>query len=245
MGLKNFDELMTWNKIQKDEIGFGCKVGIELRDYVPKHYGSYHYASSIEEGREQYEVVKKLATKYLSEETVSKLLLKRGCTEFEMQKGPSSQWHLTDQDEHILSVIDAHVDYPAQNKRQSRDLAWPYIQMKWLLWAHANGDMSYLPYNNNKLLFPDYIKYHEGDVNGIKRDIALLTTVKKHGLAPEAVNTIMEETDKYSREQGFTMDKLGPAFGFDSRTPMGTLDFSIYDDVEETVKGEADVLPGE
>jgi hypothetical protein len=72
--------------------------------------------------------------------------------------------------------------------------------------------------------------------------MALMTTANKQGLNPEMIDTFIEETDKFAREQGTTMDRLGTVFGYDKKSPTGTL---IFENVEEPVKGEADILPGE
>lgn len=241
---KNFDELMTWWKVQNHgEIDFSCKCGIEMRDYTPKFYGAYHYAGSIEEGREQYEKCKELAKKHLSEETANGVILKRACTEFELLKGPSNTWHLTEDEERIINLVDTYVDFPNQNKGQDKEIGHPHVHMRWLLWAHMNNDMSYLPYNGDIPIFPGYIKYHEGKVNDIKHDIAILTAQAKHGHSPEMTHDFLRSLNNYSRANKVPLEELGAPLGYDFKPQMGPTDYSDVYDIEPITIGEGDVLP--
>jgi len=241
---KNFDELMTWYKIQNGgEIEFPSKCGIELRDYTPKHYGAYHYANSLEEGREQYEECKRIAKKYLSKKTADSVILKRACTEFEMLKGPSNCWFLKEEEEHLLALIDQFVEFPNINKNQDKNVGHPHIQMRWALWAHANGDWSYLPYNDDVPLFPGYVKYHEGDVNAIKHDIAILTAQAKHGHNPSMTDEFLKSLTEYSKMNNIPMKDLRTALGHDKMPAMGDVNYTQLYDVEPKTIGEDDVLP--
>lgn len=241
---KNFDELMTWWKVQNHgEIDFPSKCGIELRDYAPKFYGAYHYAPSLEEGREMYEKCKELAKKHLSEETADGVILKRACTEFEMLKGPSNAWHLTEREEEILNLIENYVEFPIQNKGQDKAIGHPHVQMRWILYAHMNGDMSYLPYNNNTPLFPGYVKYHEGDINDIKHDIAILTAQAKYGHNPEMTHEFLGSLSKYTEANKISMKELGVGLGYDLKPQMGQTNYTNLYEVQDKTIGEGDVLP--
>ena len=237
---KNFDELMTWYKIEHDEIGFPCKCGIELRDYVPKHYGGYHYASSLEEGRDQYNEVKALAEKYLSAETADKVILKRGCTEFEMTKGPSVGWHLTDKEERMVDLIDNYVEVPVSHMGQNKEIIHPHVHIRWLLFAHMVGDFSYLKYNNMTPLFPDTMKYHKGDLQDIKHDLAIVHTQNKNGIPAEVTEEFLNGSAKFAVDHGFTMDKFGPSLGYHTTSPYGDLSFNyLAEQIDPDVIGEA------
>ena len=243
---KNFDELMIWYNIQNHgEINFAGKCGIELRDYTPKFYGAYHYARSLEEGREQYEVVKKLAKKYLSKKTAEGVLLKRACTEFEMIKGPSHSWHLTVKDEKIIEMIDQYVAFPLVNTDQNKIIAHPHVQLRWLLWAHANGDMSYKKYNGGETLFPGYIKYHEGDIAGIKHDMTIFTAQAKHNHDPNMTNDFLKSLTDYSNANKVSLDQIGTALGYYKKPDEGKVNYTDLYEVDEKVIGEGDALPEE
>jgi hypothetical protein len=73
-----------------------CKCGIEVRQTVRGNYGGYFYNRSLESGLACYKDVKKA----ISEDSIlaplaEKVILKRGCTEFEMSCGRSDQWNIT------------------------------------------------------------------------------------------------------------------------------------------------------
>lgn len=86
---KTLTQLMGLLKIQ-ERLDVFSKCGVEVRKYVSGLYGSYFYADSIEEGRERYRQVRKLVDDNLSEKVT--VILKRGCTEYEMQYGRSDKW---------------------------------------------------------------------------------------------------------------------------------------------------------
>jgi hypothetical protein len=244
MGIKNFDELMTWYKVQNNEMGIAAKCGIEMRDYTPKLYGSYHYAHSLDEGREQYEMIHRLAKKYLSEETAAGLILKRACTEYEMEKGNSAAWFLSEKEEKMLDLIDTYVDSPVANQGQNKTLAHPHVQLRWLRWAHMNNDFTYLPYNDDTKLFPGYLTYHEGDVQELKHDMALLQAEAKHNIPPEITHEFLKGTTDFASEYDISLEKLGPALGYDRKSPYGTLNFKAFiEEVDPDVIGEGDNEP--
>ena len=164
-----FKQLCQLEILQKN-MNVPSKCGIEMRDYTPKHYGGYFYNHSLEEGRERYEQVRKAVDEAIDGGKDLSVILKRGCTEYEMIKGPSVYWHNTAAEEKMLELIDAFVDIGRSNNRQS-EMVKNSVRLKWALWAHSNGDFTYKELNNGKSLFPDYIKYHEGDIEDIKKDL--------------------------------------------------------------------------
>lgn len=235
---KSFDELMTWKKVQENEIEFACKCGIELRDYTPKHYGAYHYGNSLEDGRFQYEQVVQLAKKHLSEETVAGILLKRGCTEYEMIKGPSSHWHVTDREQHIIEMVEAYVDIPFSVTNQAEFIK-THVMMRWLLYAHMIGDFSYMPYNGDQKLFPGYQVYHKGSIQALKHDLAICHAEAKDKLSPELTEEFIMKADQFAEQNGITLDRFNGALGNPFRTPSGKMDFKELRVAKELV-GEED-----
>jgi hypothetical protein len=240
---KNFDELMIWWKVQNHgEIDFAAKCGIELRDYTPKFYGAYHYAGSLEEGRWQYEKCHELAKKYLSEETANGVILKRACTEYELQKGPSNTWFLTEEDEKLIDMIDTYVDFPQKQQSQVKSIAHPHVQMKWLLWAHMNNDMSYLSYNNDLPLFPGYVKYHEGEITSIKHDVGILTAAAKNNTPGVQSEEVLKTLTEYTNSNKMKLKDLGPILGYDKDPWIGDVNYNNLYDINPVTVGEDDVL---
>ena len=176
---QTFDQLMKLEQLEI-QLGYPSKCGIELRDYTPKFYGGYFYNNSLDEGREKLDIVKKAVAEHISKEVADEVILKRGCTEFEMIKGPSPYWHITEEEQDKFETIEAMVDVPrghcAQDPMQKR-----MVRIKWFLWAHMNGDMTYKDYNEGESLFPDYVKYNDGDIDDIKRDLVMASAYAKYG----------------------------------------------------------------
>jgi hypothetical protein len=172
MGLPNFAALMEMEELQT-QMPWPCKCGIELRDYTSKEYGAYFYNNTLEEGRDKFHTIVDIVKKHMTngEEIAKGIILKRGCTEFEMIKGPSPYWHMSKEEEAMYELLMSHVVMPRNNAKQP-EIMKNYVRQNWALWAHSHGDMTYQAWNNGESLFPDYVRYHEGDLEEIKKDIA-------------------------------------------------------------------------
>jgi hypothetical protein len=142
-----------------------------------------------------------------------------------------------------VELVDKYVNFPLINKGQDKVIGHPHVQMRWLLWAHMNGDMSYLPYNDGHPLFPGYVKYHEGDINDIKHDIAILTAEAKHGHNPEMTHDFLRSLTNYTKANNISMTELGAGLGYDYKPNLGPTDYKDLYDVETKTVGEGDVLP--
>ena len=195
---RTFHELMQLEELE-NKLGFDSKCGIEMRDYTPKFYGGYFYNSSLDAGRSRWKEVKDAVSEYISPEVGNSVILKRGCTEYEMLNGPSLYWTITPQQEKILEIIEAFVDVKRGHGEQSAMLK-RNVHLKWLLWAHFIGDMSYVDYNGGLKLFPDYVKYHEGDLGDIKHDIAIAQSQASVGLPPETSEAFIKTVQEFARQ---------------------------------------------
>jgi len=236
----NFAQLMQLERIQQ-QLPYPCKCGIELRDYTSKHYGSYFYNDSFDEGREKYDIVRKLCDEELEGGKDMAVILKRGCTEFEMVKGPSPFWHMTKEDERVYEILTAYV-YNDRNNSMQPELAKKHVRVVWALWAHANGDMTYLPWNNNKPLFPDYVKYHEGDPDGIKADLVMAVAQARGKVSPEQTLKFLNIAQDFANEEKIPLKNLRHTLGvkeFDALNLQTIPEFPKYDDA---VIGEHDEL---
>ena len=86
---KTWAELKDLEKILL-KLNLPSKCGIELRLTVKGYYGGYIYCVGLEEGRERYKIARDAIP-----DTIP-ITLKRGCTEFEIEHGPSDKWEVTD-----------------------------------------------------------------------------------------------------------------------------------------------------
>jgi hypothetical protein len=238
---KTFIQLLQLQKVQK-KLDLPSKCGIELRDYTPKFYGGYFYANSLDEGREQYEMVVDAVRDEIGDDIADEVILKRACTEFEMVKGPSPFWHNTDDENKILDIIEAYVDVPRHYRGQS-SIVTNHVRMKWAVWAHMNGDMTYQDYNDGRSLFPGYVSYHKGDIGAIKHDLAVARAEAKRGIPLQVSHDFINFTAEFADSNGVKMGDLIHALGANDVNPLGV--FEAIRQVPEENKGDHLATAGE
>lgn len=188
---RNLEELMATYIMQK-HLNRPCKCGTEgARENTDRLYGGYFYNPTIEQGQECIDLVRKTMAEtkiwnhslfgvpikahfYDEGETMPffagdvivegppKVILKRGCTEFEQNVGPSDKWDESvdeDQLEQEYLWKDSFVlDFP--NMKQSDHQLAQVIQ-KWIHNAYQWGDQSYLQYTNFNRLYKPPVTYHD------------------------------------------------------------------------------------
>jgi hypothetical protein len=155
----SFAELMMVKDYQKDFRD--CKCGIDIRDYTTNIYGAFWYCRGLLRAMEVYKGVANWAAKNLGEQI--RVIIKRGCTEFEIQgtAGNSRFWIVGSGQELLESWLDDHLDFdPFMNIGQTEDIR-DRVREKWMHWAHAHGDMSYLAETRGLPLYKSCKTYHE------------------------------------------------------------------------------------
>ena len=228
---RTFEELLKLGEVQKD-FNFPCKHGIEVRDYTPKHYGGYHYADSLDEGLEMHSVVKKAVTEHLGKEVGDGVILKRGCTEYEIKKGPSPAWHMTPEEERILNIIELYVADEGGRHGQSREIK-DHVMQSWFVWAHMNGDFSYVPFNGGHKLWADYVRYDDKDKATIKQEMALAKAAVLDGVdgkdATRMLKDLLKSANKYGVNPNAVLD-----MGHNTRNPLALEPTLIGDHDEQS-----------
>lgn len=146
------------------------KCGIEPRPSVPGLYGGYFYNKSIEEGLACYDIVKQalaenewmapLLDEVDDDGRTTRIILKRGCTEFEHLIGDSANWKITPEQNAIEDIVDRWVVSDNQELKQPENLIWN-IKRRWIEFAWQNGDPTYALYTGGKPLYPAYRTYHQ------------------------------------------------------------------------------------
>lgn len=180
---RNLEELMaTW--IMQLEIEHPCKCGTEgNRANTNRIYGGYWYNNSIEEGMECYRRIThalknqiewrtsfagvpiraRFGNEYLPEPgTLPKVILKRGCTEYEQNCGPSDQWVIGEDQVELENIVlesfDLEVSQPKQTENHLASIWMDFIHK-----AYQWGDPSYKAFTNNNRLFNPPVTYHDKD----------------------------------------------------------------------------------
>lgn len=186
VGLKNYDTAMKVMEYQKT-YPTACKVGMELRDYTPRHWGAYFYRASFDEGRDTYKKVKGEMDDLIGPENYS-IILKRGCTEFEIIRGPSLFWDFTSEQKDLYEIL-VHYFEDRDKHHVQPQLMKNNVLARWPLWAHANGDMSYVPHNDGKELWGKLVPYHEGDREQVKLEMNMAIEMARERNTVDAEST--------------------------------------------------------
>jgi hypothetical protein len=230
---RTFHELMLLEEVEHG-LQQPSKCGIELRDYTPRFYGGYFYNHSLDEGREKYEMVRKAVDEHISKDV--DIILKRACTEFEMIKGPSHQWQITAAEEAMIELVEHYVDLIEVDHDQS-DLFKNHVRLKWVLWAHNNGDMSYLDWNGGEELFPKCLTYHDHPLEDLKHDLALGRAQSKCGVDPVKTSEFYNASIKWAEKNEIDPQALTTMLGMNNSNPL-----NLRASVPDVLQGEHDEL---
>jgi hypothetical protein len=126
-----------------------CKCGIERRPYVRGNYGAYWYNSSKEEGLDKLDLVK---TYMYQIDPNMDVFLKRGCTEYERDYGPTDEYvqpPVAKQWEEIFKERFAMIKWEyKQSESVIQDVMW-----RWILFAWDRDDPTVDAFTNGKPLF--------------------------------------------------------------------------------------------
>lgn len=140
-------------------MGLPSKCGIEVRDTVHGLYGGYFYCKGLDEGLKRYRQVRDAIdqTEYLGPEIP--VILKRGCTEFELACGPSNLWQITPEQLKLEALVEQFLAKDDVVRKQPENILW-HLHRKWIEFAYANGDSTYAEFTNGKPLYPPVMTYH-------------------------------------------------------------------------------------
>jgi hypothetical protein len=155
-------ELFALHKIF-DRLQLQYKLGIELREFVHGLYGIYFYNIGIQEGLDIYSLIKDAVCN--SSSTDIPVILKRGCTRYEQEVGPSDEWMVTPEQLELEFFLKENIS-PDILSWDSEPYSQPeiltnYIQKRWIHWAYQNGDSTYLDFSAGQHLFRPAVTYHD------------------------------------------------------------------------------------
>lgn len=190
---RTFTELLRLEEYQ-ETCRLRCKCGIETREYVGRAYGGYFYSwepggltlqsyvpngdhtgtaflvvddcEALRKGQLKYDrIVKDMAEHVQIGDTPIPVILKRGCTEFERDLGPTDQpryRHISDDQLALEAAVDEHVDYEHGKFTSTQpEIVKDAIRRTWADFAHFIGDMTYVEWLGRSISVPP-VTYHEG-----------------------------------------------------------------------------------
>ena len=151
-------QLFALLDLQK-QLGKPSKCGIETRPTVHGLYGGYFYNIGLDVGVDCYKTVRAAvdAADFLGPDVP--VFLKRACTEYEMECGPSNKWEITDDQLQIEALIEQNFVKDDVLREQS-EAAILYVHRKWIEFAYMNGDPTYSEFSGGEPLYPPYITYN-------------------------------------------------------------------------------------
>jgi hypothetical protein len=119
-------------------------------------YGAYWYCRGLEHGREVWEAVRKDVDVNIP------VILKRACTEYEQQVGPSDKWVVTKDQLEIEAVVQRAFVNDTWDFHQTDDII-AGIQAGWIENAYRWGDETYKEFTNGEPMNPPPVTYHDAE----------------------------------------------------------------------------------
>lgn len=151
-------QLFLLEKLQM-ACNWSCKCGIEVRDSVHGLYGGYFYNKGLEAGLKRFKDVRKAINEIEGLGWEVPVVLKRACTEFELECGPSDKWTITPEQLKIEEMVDQYLVKDDVIRTQPEHVV-KHIHRKWIEFAYKHGDPTYLEFTNGTPLFRPPVTYH-------------------------------------------------------------------------------------
>jgi hypothetical protein len=160
--LKELFKVLEYQRKHKDN----CKCGIERRAFVGKLgiYGAYWYAP-MQEGLEG---ARKLWKRLSADFPTFEMILKRGCTEFEMAYNPSDTWNdladkaMWDMKEDLLDSLFVSNPMTLQVEANTPKMLENHIMRRWIEWAYEHNDKTYMEYTSGSFK-PEILRYEKSN----------------------------------------------------------------------------------
>lgn len=145
------------------KIDCSSKVGIEVNDEKNSNlYGGYFYVFGLEEAKKIFALIRDAVSAHPKLGANVSMVIKRGCTDYEIKFGPSNLWSFAPE----LEAVEAGLEllYHGKIKRteyQENKQDKLALFANWVKTAYRIGDSTYLDFTNGKPLLPKIVTYHE------------------------------------------------------------------------------------
>lgn len=124
------------------------KVGKDERDYTDGFFNGFIYCDGLKDAQAKYAIVRELLDKYVPDGKNIPAIIKRTCTEFEREHGPTDNKFWQSMDEAETTIQNLLDDIYAGLKTSSVQPDW--LQNKLIhdmaRWANTLGDKSWMQY---------------------------------------------------------------------------------------------------
>ena len=219
-------ELFQLRDVQK-KLDLYAKCGIEVRSYTPAHYGGYFYNDSLDQGRDCYKTVRAAVDEMISPDV--KVILKRACTEMELQVGPSPFWKVRKEDTELEEYLKGRMNLVSFFGLSQPDYMEAHLFKRWVMWAYSRCDETYRDWTGGRPLYDPPVVYHEANLEEIKRDLEA-SRLESAGIAAEKVHEVRDAMHQAARECGLAPGAAGAAFGHYGHHPLYPQEFIGEDD---------------
>jgi len=214
---RTLKELFALLDIQSD-LGKPAKCGIDIRYYSSTLYDGFFYNNSLDEGRVRYQEVRKAVDEHIGKDV--RVILKRGCTEYEMVLGPSVGWAMTNRQREIDEQIEQIVDTYTPNAEGQTSECLAQVHTHWIEWAWKFQDPTVKEYLGELPLYPPAVTYHEGDISQIRGDIMRARAKVKYNIEPEVTDAVHAALRGFEMTKKVGLGKMGAIIGYDDINPL-------------------------
>lgn len=152
-------ELFALAEIQEG-CQYKCKCGCEPRVFVHGNYGGYFYFTSKEDGLDGLDHISRIVKDKISPNV--KVILKRGCTEFEGSFPHSATWQPLKGQKELEKYILDRVVLAAQTFDQTPEEVL-HVKRGWVEFAYDRGDPTAIDFNGGKPLYTPPDTYERGN----------------------------------------------------------------------------------
>jgi len=148
--------------------GYTAKSGMELDEPNQRIYGTYIYNLGLDRARAVYKEIRALVDRHEKLGPGVKMVIKRGCTNYEHKCGPSDRYTfdpgLNDVETYLRSLFRRKARPVAQ--KVSKSIQDGITLFKMVEAAYRLGDDTYKDFTGGKELFPSVVTYSpDGDAS--------------------------------------------------------------------------------
>lgn len=124
------------------------KIGKDERDYTDRFFNGFIYCDGFDDAQEKYAIVRKLVDENVTDGKNINIIIKRTCTEFEREHGPtdSAFWQSMTKDELHTQHLLEDVYRGLKNSSVQPDWLQNKIIASLAKWANSVGDKSWMEY---------------------------------------------------------------------------------------------------
>lgn len=132
-------------------------------DFYNRHscdiYAGYFYLNSLDDARRMFGILRALVDQHPKLGSDVPIVIKRGCSNYEIACGPSDKYTFKPE----LEAIETYFKAKFRPGERTQTAAAEAIYGTWVPFAYQIGDDTYLDFTNGKPLYPKTLTYDLGD----------------------------------------------------------------------------------